>query len=150
MDASGDSGSNSPVWPIVDDNGAMDMNGMMDNLEERIANLEMVFAYLKNKQMLKRQETQPNKVPSKSKTSTSKAKKVTGHKVVTQKIQTKAFPAKIPVPIRNCILGLATPPTWASIGNKTFGTRKPKDVVVAGQDRKGKKKVCTRGIIVSS
>ncbi|GJT29553.1 hypothetical protein Tco_0909828 [Tanacetum coccineum] len=137
MDASGDSRSNSPGWPIVDDNGVVDINEMMDNLEERIANLEMVFAYLKNKQMLERQETKLNKetplyddttdediaefeVPSKSKTSTSKAKKVTGHKVVTQKIQTKAFPAKIPVPIRNCILSLAAPPTWASIGNKTF------------------------------
>nr|GFB76041.1 hypothetical protein [Tanacetum cinerariifolium] len=39
----------------------MDMNGMMDNLEERIANLEMVFAYLKNKKMLERQENEPNR-----------------------------------------------------------------------------------------
>ncbi|GJT79541.1 hypothetical protein Tco_1053883 [Tanacetum coccineum] len=62
MDASGGSGSNSPVWPIVDDNGAVDMNGTMDNLEERIANLEMVFAYLKNKKMLERQENKPKKV----------------------------------------------------------------------------------------
>nr|GFC21695.1 hypothetical protein [Tanacetum cinerariifolium] len=37
MDASGGSGSNSHVWSIVDENGAVDMNGAMDNLEERIA-----------------------------------------------------------------------------------------------------------------
>ncbi|GJY47215.1 hypothetical protein Tco_0436278 [Tanacetum coccineum] len=61
MDASGGSGSNSPVWPIVDDNGVVDMNSMMDNLEERIANLEMVFAYLKNKKMLERQENKSKK-----------------------------------------------------------------------------------------
>ncbi|GKC98085.1 hypothetical protein Tco_1168360 [Tanacetum coccineum] len=124
MDASGGSGSNSPVWTIVDDNTAVDMNGMMDNLEERKENLEMVFAYHKNKKMLERQENKPNKetsssndttdediaefeVASKSKSSTSKPKKVTTHKVVTQKVQTKAFPAKSPVLIRNCILGLA-------------------------------------------
>ncbi|GJU78094.1 hypothetical protein Tco_1275164 [Tanacetum coccineum] len=158
MDASGGSGSNSPVWPIVgirggpslieDDNGAVDMDNTMDNLEERIANLEMVFAYLKNKQMLERQETKPQKetsfdddtadediadfeVSSKSKISTTKAKKVTGHKPIT-----KAFPAKIPVPIRNCILGLAAPPTCASIVNKTFGIRKLKDAVVVDRRRK--------------
>nr|GEX26281.1 hypothetical protein [Tanacetum cinerariifolium] len=34
----------------------------MDNLEERIANLEMVFAYLKNKKILERQQNKPNKV----------------------------------------------------------------------------------------
>ncbi|GJT58831.1 reverse transcriptase domain-containing protein [Tanacetum coccineum] len=76
----------------LDDNGAVDMNGTMDNLEERIVNLEMVFAYLKNKKMLERQENNPNKespssddtadedivefeVASKSKSSTSKPKK---------------------------------------------------------------------------
>ncbi|GJV97687.1 hypothetical protein Tco_1549264 [Tanacetum coccineum] len=61
MDASGGSGSNSPVWPIVDDNVAVDMNGTMDNLQERIENLEMVFAYLKNKKMLERQENKSKK-----------------------------------------------------------------------------------------
>nr|GEY65270.1 hypothetical protein [Tanacetum cinerariifolium] len=74
MDASGGSGSNSPIWPIVDDNGAMDINGTMVNLEERIANLKMVFAYLKNKKMLERQENKPKKefeVASKSTSSTS-------------------------------------------------------------------------------
>ncbi|GJV41288.1 hypothetical protein Tco_1419728 [Tanacetum coccineum] len=158
MDASGGSGSNSLVWPIVDDNGAVDMNGTMDNLEERITNLEMVFAYLKNKKMLERQENKPKKetpssdgttsediaefeVASKSTSSTSKPKKVTTHKVVTQKVQTKAFPVKSPVPIKNCILGLAAAHTWACTGNKTFGTRKQKDAIVAGQARKGKKKV---------
>ncbi|GKB81951.1 hypothetical protein Tco_0948846 [Tanacetum coccineum] len=158
MDASGGSGSNSPVWPIVDDNGTVDINDTMDNLEVRIANLEMAFAYLKNKKMLERQENKLNKetpssdgttdediaefkVASKSKSSTSKPKKVTTHKVVTQKVQTKAFPAKSPVLIRNCILGLAAAHTWACTGNKTFGTRKPKDAIVAGQARKGKKKV---------
>nr|GEV53024.1 hypothetical protein [Tanacetum cinerariifolium] len=67
------------------------MNGTMDNLEDRIANLEMVFAYLKNKKMLVRQKNKPNKetpssddtadediaefeVASKSKSSTSKPK----------------------------------------------------------------------------
>ncbi|GJW23937.1 hypothetical protein Tco_0037748 [Tanacetum coccineum] len=158
MDASGGSGSNSPIWPIIDDNDAVDMNDMMDNLEDRIANLELVFAYLKNKKMLERKENKPNKetpssddttdeditqfeVASKLKSSTSKPKKVTAHKVVTQKVQTKPFPAKSPVPIRNCILGLAAAHTWACIGNKTFGTRKPKDAIVADKDRKEKKKV---------
>ncbi|GJZ45554.1 hypothetical protein Tco_0593150 [Tanacetum coccineum] len=61
MDACGGSESKSPVWPIVDDNGAVDMNGTMDNLEERIANLEMVFTYLKNKKMLERQENKSKK-----------------------------------------------------------------------------------------
>ncbi|GKC13892.1 hypothetical protein Tco_1010674 [Tanacetum coccineum] len=100
MDATGGSGSNSPAWPIVDDNDAMDMNDTMDNLEDRIANLEMVFAYIKNKKMLERKENKPNKetpssddtadediaqfeVASKSKSSTSKPKKDTVHKVVT-------------------------------------------------------------------
>ncbi|GJS66115.1 hypothetical protein Tco_0680679 [Tanacetum coccineum] len=40
MDATSGSGSNSPVWPIVDDNGAVDMDAMTDNLENRISNLE--------------------------------------------------------------------------------------------------------------
>ncbi|GKA33949.1 hypothetical protein Tco_0720378 [Tanacetum coccineum] len=105
------------------------MNGTMDNLEERIANLEMMFAYLKNKKMLKRQENKPNKetpssdgtadediaefeVASKSKSFTSKPKK-----------------------------GLVTAHTWACTSNKTFGTRKPKDAIVAGQAIKGKKKI---------
>nr|GEV60729.1 hypothetical protein [Tanacetum cinerariifolium] len=44
------------------DNGPVDMNGMMDNLEERIANIEMVFAYLNNKKMLERHENKPKKV----------------------------------------------------------------------------------------
>ncbi|GKA49366.1 hypothetical protein Tco_1559175 [Tanacetum coccineum] len=134
------------------------MNGTMNNLEERIMNLEMVFAYLKNKKMLEIHENKPNtetpssddktdedivefEVTSKSKSSTSKPKKVTTHKVVTQKVQTKAFSAKSSVPIRNCILGLAATHTWACIGNKTFGTRKLKDAIVAGQARKGKRKV---------
>ncbi|GKC85454.1 hypothetical protein Tco_1141171, partial [Tanacetum coccineum] len=120
---------------FIDDNGVVDMNCMMDNLEKMVASLEMGFAYLKNKQMLERQETKPNKetpfyddttdediaefeVPSKSKSSTSKSRK--GY--------------------RNCILGLVAPPTWSSIGNKIFGTRKPKDAIVTGQDRNGKKK----------
>nr|GEU59283.1 hypothetical protein [Tanacetum cinerariifolium] len=93
MDAGGGSGSNSPVWPIVDDNGAVDMNDTVDNQEERMVNLEMVFAYLKNKKMIERQENKPKKeipssdgttseditefeVASKSTSSTSKPKKV--------------------------------------------------------------------------
>ncbi|GJW91752.1 hypothetical protein Tco_0169305 [Tanacetum coccineum] len=141
-----------------DDNDAVDMNGTMDNLEDRIANLEMVFADLKNKKMLERKENKPNKktpssddtadeviiqfeVASKSKSSTSKPKMVTAHKDVTQKVQTKPFLTKTLVPIRNCILGLAAAHTWAGIGNKTFGTRKPKDAIVADQDRNGKKMV---------
>ncbi|GJZ72273.1 hypothetical protein Tco_0636124, partial [Tanacetum coccineum] len=79
-------------------------------------------------------------VASKSKSFTSKPQKVTAHKVVTQKVQTKPFLAKSPIPIRNCIIGLAAGHTWACIGNITFGTRKPKDAIVADQDRKGKKK----------
>nr|GFC34604.1 hypothetical protein [Tanacetum cinerariifolium] len=61
MDTTGGSGSNSPAWLIVDDNGAAGMNGMMDNLDYRIVNLEMVFDYLKNKKMLERKENKPNK-----------------------------------------------------------------------------------------
>nr|GEW06815.1 reverse transcriptase domain-containing protein [Tanacetum cinerariifolium] len=61
MDATGGSGRLSPGWLIVDDNGVVNMNDTMDNLEDRIANLEMVFAYLKNKKMLERQENKSNK-----------------------------------------------------------------------------------------
>ncbi|GJV34376.1 hypothetical protein Tco_1394776 [Tanacetum coccineum] len=95
--------SSYPKHKCLDDKSAMDMNSTMDNLEERIANLEMVFAYLKNKKMLERQENKPNKetpssdgtadediaefeVASKSKSSTSKPKKVMAHKVVNQKV----------------------------------------------------------------
>ncbi|GKD80875.1 hypothetical protein Tco_1347714 [Tanacetum coccineum] len=139
-----------------DDNDTVDMNDTTDNLEDRIANLKMVFAHLKNKKMLERNENKLNKetpssddttnkditqfeVTSKSKSSTSKLKKVTTHKVVTQKVQTKPFSTKSPVPIRNCILGLAAAHTWPCIGNKIFGTRKPKDAIVADQDRNGEK-----------
>nr|GEW25185.1 hypothetical protein [Tanacetum cinerariifolium] len=65
MDASGGSGRNSPVF-FIDNNGAMDMNGTMDNLEERITNLEMMFAYLKNKKMLERPENKSNRVTTSS------------------------------------------------------------------------------------
>ncbi|GJR71980.1 hypothetical protein Tco_0084345 [Tanacetum coccineum] len=114
MDATGGRGSNSPVWPIVDDNNDVDMDATMDNLEDRISNLENVFAYLKNKKMVERKKNKPNKeiiinqsdkisnetpsfddttdediakfkVAAKSKDSTSKPKKVITHKVVTQK-----------------------------------------------------------------
>nr|GEX99637.1 hypothetical protein [Tanacetum cinerariifolium] len=61
MDATGGSGRLSPGWLIVDDNGAVDTNDTMDNLEDRIANLEMVFAYLKIKKMLERQKNKLNK-----------------------------------------------------------------------------------------
>ncbi|GJR66397.1 hypothetical protein Tco_0012462 [Tanacetum coccineum] len=40
MDATGGNGNNSPVWPIVDDNNDVDMDAMMDNLEDKISNLE--------------------------------------------------------------------------------------------------------------
>ncbi|GKA49136.1 hypothetical protein Tco_0742094 [Tanacetum coccineum] len=113
MDASGGSGSNSLVWPIVE---TLSSDGTTN---EDIAEFE---------------------VASKSTSSTSKPKKVIVHKVVTQKVQTKAFPVKIPVPIKNCILGLAAGYTWACTGKKPFGTRKQKDAIVAGQARKGKKK----------
>nr|GEV27514.1 hypothetical protein [Tanacetum cinerariifolium] len=61
MDATGGSGSIYPVWPIVDDNGAVDMDATMDNLKDRISNLKKVFAYLKNKKMLERNENKTNK-----------------------------------------------------------------------------------------
>nr|GEW81100.1 hypothetical protein [Tanacetum cinerariifolium] len=131
------------------DNGVMDMDATMDNLEDMISNLEKVFAYLKNKKMLERIENNPNKeiiinqsgkssdetpssddttdkniakfkVAAKSKSSTSRPEKVTSHKVVTPKVQTKLFPAKSPVPIRNCILGLAAVHTWSYIASPTF------------------------------
>ncbi|GJW66526.1 hypothetical protein Tco_0120950 [Tanacetum coccineum] len=139
--------NNSPVWPIVDNNDAVDMNGTMDNLEERITNLEMfanktfLFLVTPSSDGTVDVDIAELEVASKSKSSTSKPNKVTAHKVVTQKVQTKAFPAKSPVPIRNCILGLAAAHTWACTGNKTFRTRKPKDAIVAGQVRKGKNKV---------
>nr|GEU81884.1 hypothetical protein [Tanacetum cinerariifolium] len=41
--------------------GTVDMNGTMDNLEERIANLEMVFAYLKIRRCLKDGKTNRRK-----------------------------------------------------------------------------------------
>ncbi|GJS03842.1 hypothetical protein Tco_0320350 [Tanacetum coccineum] len=63
MDTTSGCGSNSPVWLIIDDNGVVDMNGTMDNLDDRIANLEMVFAYLKNKKMLERKGNKLNKDP---------------------------------------------------------------------------------------
>nr|GEU55308.1 organelle RRM domain-containing protein 6, chloroplastic-like [Tanacetum cinerariifolium] len=146
------------------DNGAMDMNDTMDNLEERTTNLEMMFAYLKNKKMLERHENKPKKetpsshgttnediaefeVASKSTSSTSKPKNVTAHKVVTQKVQTKAFPVRSPVPIKNCILGLAAAHTWACTCNKIFGTRKQKDAIVAGQAKKEKRKDLTVNMI---
>ncbi|GJS53091.1 hypothetical protein Tco_0626453 [Tanacetum coccineum] len=88
MDATGGSGSNSPVWPILETPSSD------DTTNENIAKFE---------------------VASKSNSSTSKLEKVTTHKVVTQKVQTKPFPAKIPVLIRNCILGLAAGHTWACI-----------------------------------
>ncbi|GKB20896.1 hypothetical protein Tco_0854819, partial [Tanacetum coccineum] len=113
MDASGGSGSNAHVWPIVETPSS---DGTTN---EDIAEF---------------------KVASKSKSSTSKLKKVTAHKVVIQKVQTKAFPAKSPVLIRNCILGLTATHTWACTSNKTLGTRKPKDAIVAGQAKKGEKK----------
>nr|GEY33892.1 hypothetical protein [Tanacetum cinerariifolium] len=75
-------------------------------------------------------------VASKSTSSTSKPKKVTAHKVVTQKVQTKSFLVKSTIPIKNSILGLAVTHTWACTGNKTFGTRKQKDTIVAGQVKK--------------
>ncbi|GJU05831.1 integrase, catalytic region, zinc finger, CCHC-type containing protein [Tanacetum coccineum] len=40
---------------------------------------------------------------------------------------------------------LAAARTWGFIGNKTFGTRKPKDAIVADQDIKGKKKYQNNG-----
>ncbi|GJV99721.1 hypothetical protein Tco_1554973 [Tanacetum coccineum] len=185
MDTTSGSVSNSPVWPIVDDNGPVDMNAMMDNLEDMISTLEKVFAYLKNKKMLQRKENKPSeesiiilsdtssdetpffddttyddpssdetyyddstkkpkttdkkgptkelldwyddttdeniakfKVIAKSKGSTSKPKKVIAHKVVTQKVQTKPFLAKIPVPIRNCVSGLVAAHTCACIDSR--------------------------------
>nr|GEU32111.1 hypothetical protein [Tanacetum cinerariifolium] len=131
MDETDGSGSISPIWLIVDDNVVMDMDATMDNLEERISNLENVFAYLKNKKMLKRKENKPNKdenitkfeVVAKLNGFTSKPEKVTTHKVVTKNVQTKPFPAKSPVPIRNFILGLAAAHTWACIDSR-LGSRK--------------------------
>ncbi|GKB18558.1 hypothetical protein Tco_0852481, partial [Tanacetum coccineum] len=84
------------------------------------------------------EEIAKSKVVAKSKGFTSKPKKVTAHKVVTQMVQTKPFPAKSPVLIRNCILGLAAAHTRACIGNKTFGIKKPKDAIVVDQDIKKK------------
>ncbi|GJS29949.1 hypothetical protein Tco_0490569 [Tanacetum coccineum] len=42
LDATDGSEINSLVWLIVDDNGAVDMNTTMDNLEDRILNLEKI------------------------------------------------------------------------------------------------------------
>ncbi|GKA30042.1 hypothetical protein Tco_0716287 [Tanacetum coccineum] len=117
---------------------------MMDNLEDRILNLEKSDKS-SDETPSSDDTTDENivkfKVAAKLKGSTSKPEKVTTHKVVTQKVKTKPFPVKSPVLIRNCILGLAAAHTWASIGNKTFVIRKPEDAIVADQDRKGKRKV---------
>ncbi|GJY76711.1 hypothetical protein Tco_0481827 [Tanacetum coccineum] len=61
MDAASGSGSKSHVWPILGDNGIVNMNATMDNLEDKISNLEKVFTGLKNKKMLQRKENKPNK-----------------------------------------------------------------------------------------
>nr|GEV59414.1 putative reverse transcriptase domain-containing protein [Tanacetum cinerariifolium] len=61
MDETGGSGSNSPVWPIVDENDVVDMNVVIDNLEDKISNLEKVFAYLKTRRCFKEKENKPNK-----------------------------------------------------------------------------------------
>ncbi|GKE04453.1 hypothetical protein Tco_1396471 [Tanacetum coccineum] len=92
MGATGGSGSNSPVWPIVEidiiqsDISSDETPSSDDTTDENIAKFE---------------------VASKLKSSTFKPEKDTTHKVVTQKVETKPFPAKNPIPIRNCILGLA-------------------------------------------
>nr|GEY91703.1 hypothetical protein [Tanacetum cinerariifolium] len=82
----------------LDDNGAVDINGTIETPSSYGTTSEDIAEF---------------KVASKSTSSTSKPKKVTVHKVVTQKVQTKAFPVKSPVPIKNCILGLAAAHTWA-------------------------------------
>ncbi|GKE41905.1 hypothetical protein Tco_1469189 [Tanacetum coccineum] len=90
MDATGGNGSNSPVWPIVDDNGGMDMDAMMDNLEDRILNLEK-----SDETPSSDNTTDENiakfEVAAKAKGSSSKPKKVTTHKVVTQKVHINHF-----------------------------------------------------------
>ncbi|GKA27108.1 hypothetical protein Tco_0713276 [Tanacetum coccineum] len=68
--------------------------------------------------------------------------KVATHKVVTQKVQIKSFPAKSPVPFKDLPTSLCNNSYIACIGNKTFRIRKPKDAIVADQDRKGKRKSC--------
>nr|GEX17167.1 hypothetical protein [Tanacetum cinerariifolium] len=125
---------------LLDDNGTVDMNGTMDNLEDRISNLEKVFAYLKTKKMIERKKNQPNKeTPSSDDTADENIAKLKAAS------KSKGSTSK---PEQECILGLAAAHTCACIGNKTFGTRKTKDAIVADQDRKGKKKVRTRGIVV--
>nr|GEZ01117.1 hypothetical protein [Tanacetum cinerariifolium] len=51
MDSTGGSGSNSHVWPIVDDNGVVDMDTMKNNLKDRISNLEKIPDLLKKSTM---------------------------------------------------------------------------------------------------
>ncbi|GJZ54694.1 hypothetical protein Tco_0609579 [Tanacetum coccineum] len=86
------------------------MNATMDNLEDMISNLEK-FDKSSDETPYSDDTTDENiakfEVAAKSKGSTSKPEKVATHKVVTQKVQIKSFPAKSPVPLRNCILGLA-------------------------------------------
>ncbi|GJV65093.1 hypothetical protein Tco_1475921 [Tanacetum coccineum] len=127
MDATGGSGSNSPVWPIIDDNGFVDTNDTMDNLEDRISNLEKVFAYLKTKKIIERKENKPNK----------------DHLLLmiepmrTLQNLKLHLNQKVPPPSqkRPC-----SSSSLACIGNKPVGKRKPKDSIAADQDRKGKKK----------
>ncbi|GJW81491.1 hypothetical protein Tco_0145466 [Tanacetum coccineum] len=62
------------------DNGAVDINRTMDNLEDMIANLEMVFSYLKKEETPSSNDTADEdiaqfEVESKSKSFTSKPKK---------------------------------------------------------------------------
>ncbi|GJZ99595.1 hypothetical protein Tco_0672146, partial [Tanacetum coccineum] len=66
-------------------------------------------------------------VVAKSKGSTSKPENVTAYKVITQKVQTKTFPAKSPIPIRNFILGLAAAHTWGCIDSRLESRKSAKD-----------------------
>ncbi|GKA61100.1 hypothetical protein Tco_0760507 [Tanacetum coccineum] len=152
MDTTGGSGSNYPLRSIVvfffiNDNGAVDMSATMDNLEDRISNLEKSDKS-SDETPSSDDTTDENiekfEVAAKSKGSTSKPENVTAHKVVTQKVQTKPFPAKSLIPIRNFILGLAAAHTRGCIGNKTFGIRKSKDAIVADQDKMGKKEAVSK------
>ncbi|GKA93960.1 zinc knuckle CX2CX4HX4C containing protein [Tanacetum coccineum] len=62
------------------------------------------------------------------------ATKPQGPKIPAQNVPPKEFPTKRPLPIRNCILGLAAIYNWACIGNETFGIKKPTDCLGAIED----------------
>ncbi|GKC73456.1 hypothetical protein Tco_1119339 [Tanacetum coccineum] len=63
--------------------------------------------------------------PSLSSVSKAKASRSSSSKTKTSGSSPQTLIVKRPVPIKNCVFGLANGKTWDSILNKTFGVKKP-------------------------